>query len=155
MPQTITKTSKEIVKEAMASVPAISAEEALPLVGSTDHVFVDLRDGTEQAKDRRDPRRGRILPRHDGIPHLIRKLRPTSPNSTRTRPMSFTAPLAAAPPLQHKAAMEMGLSHRSSIWPAAFLPGKKPGAIWSESRTIHWITISLILRSRTRTVLPF
>jgi len=50
MPQTITKTSKEIVKEAMAIVPEISAEEALPLVGSTDHVFVDLRDGTEQAR---------------------------------------------------------------------------------------------------------
>jgi rhodanese-related sulfurtransferase len=38
------------VKEAMAIVPEISAEEALPLVGSTDHVFVDLRDGTEQAR---------------------------------------------------------------------------------------------------------
>jgi rhodanese-related sulfurtransferase len=50
MPQTITKTSKEIVKEAMASVPQISAEEALSLLGSPDHVFVDLRDGTEQAK---------------------------------------------------------------------------------------------------------
>ena len=50
MPQMITKTSKEIVKEAMVTVPAISAEEALNLVGSPDHVFVDLRDGTEQAK---------------------------------------------------------------------------------------------------------
>jgi rhodanese-related sulfurtransferase len=50
LPQTITKTSKDIVKEAMANVPAISAEEALSLLGSPDHVFVDLRDGTEQAK---------------------------------------------------------------------------------------------------------
>ena len=50
MAQTITKTSKEIVKEALANVPAISAEEALGLVGSPDHVFVDLRDGTEQAR---------------------------------------------------------------------------------------------------------
>jgi len=50
MPQTITKTSKDIVKEAMANVPTISAEEALILVSSPDHVFVDLRDGTEQAK---------------------------------------------------------------------------------------------------------
>jgi len=50
MPQTLTKSSKDIVKEAMASVPAINAEEALSLVGSPDHVFVDLRDGTEQAK---------------------------------------------------------------------------------------------------------
>ncbi len=50
LPQTITKTSKEIVKEAMVSVPVISAEEALSFAGSPDHVFVDLRDGTEQAK---------------------------------------------------------------------------------------------------------
>jgi len=50
MPQTITKTSEDIVKEAMATVPAISAKEALSLAGSPDHVFVDLRDGTEQAK---------------------------------------------------------------------------------------------------------
>ncbi|WP_209428030.1 rhodanese-like domain-containing protein [Pararhodobacter sp. SW119] len=50
MPQTITRTSKDIVKEAMETVPEISAEEALSLVGSPDHVFVDLRDGTEQAK---------------------------------------------------------------------------------------------------------
>ena len=50
MPQTITKTSKDIVSEAMAIVPAISAEEALTLAGSLDHIFVDLRDGTEQAK---------------------------------------------------------------------------------------------------------
>ena len=50
MPQTITKSSKAIVKEALASVPAISAEEAINLVTSPDHVFIDLRDGTEQAK---------------------------------------------------------------------------------------------------------
>jgi len=50
MPQTITKSSSEIVKAAMVAVPAISAEEALTLVDSPDHVFVDLRDGTEQAK---------------------------------------------------------------------------------------------------------
>jgi rhodanese-related sulfurtransferase len=50
MPQTIIKTAKDMVNEAMARVPAISAEEALRLVDSPDHVFVDLRDGTEQAK---------------------------------------------------------------------------------------------------------
>lgn len=50
MPQNISKSSKEIVQEAMALVPAISAEAALGLVHSPDHVFVDLRDGTEQAK---------------------------------------------------------------------------------------------------------
>lgn len=50
MTQKITKSSKAIVKEAMALVPAISVEEAMGLVGSPDYVFVDLRDGTEQAK---------------------------------------------------------------------------------------------------------
>jgi len=48
--QNITKSSKDLVKAALAAVPAISVEEALSLVGSSDHVFVDLRDGTEQAK---------------------------------------------------------------------------------------------------------
>lgn len=48
--RTITKSSKDLVKQALADVPAISAAEALPLVGSDTHVFVDLRDGTEQAK---------------------------------------------------------------------------------------------------------
>ena len=50
MPQTITKSAASIVKEALAAVPAISAEDAMALVGSDSHVFVDLRDGTEQAK---------------------------------------------------------------------------------------------------------
>ncbi len=50
MAQIITKSSKEIVKTAMAAVTGISVEEALSLVDSSDHVFVDLRDGTEQAK---------------------------------------------------------------------------------------------------------
>ncbi len=50
MPQNISKSAKDIVQEAMAQVPSISAEEAVALVHSRDHVFVDLRDGTEQAK---------------------------------------------------------------------------------------------------------
>ena len=50
MPQNIVKSAKEIVAAAMQSVDAISVEDALPLVGSEDHVFVDLRDGAEQAK---------------------------------------------------------------------------------------------------------
>ncbi|MFK7881611.1 rhodanese-like domain-containing protein [Roseobacter sp.] len=50
MPQNITKGSKEIVKAALAVVPAINVEDAAKLVGSEDHVFVDLRDGTEQVK---------------------------------------------------------------------------------------------------------
>ena len=50
MAQEITKSSKEIVVEAMSAVPAINVDEALSLVDSGTHVFVDLRDGTEQAK---------------------------------------------------------------------------------------------------------
>ena len=50
MPQTIKRSAKDIVKEAQNATPAISAEDALALVASPDHVFVDLRDGTEQAK---------------------------------------------------------------------------------------------------------
>lgn len=50
MAQTITRSSRDIVKAAMASLPAISIEKALPLAGSDAHVFVDLRDGVEQAK---------------------------------------------------------------------------------------------------------
>ena len=50
MAQTITNSSKDIVKAALAVVPAISAEEAMSLVNSPDHVFVDLRDGAEQTK---------------------------------------------------------------------------------------------------------
>lgn len=50
MAQNITKSSKDIVKSALACVPALSAKEAVALQGSDAHVFVDLRDGTEQQK---------------------------------------------------------------------------------------------------------
>jgi rhodanese-related sulfurtransferase len=50
MTQTINKSVKDIVKSALASVPAVSAEEAIRLVDSPNHIFVDLRDGIEQAK---------------------------------------------------------------------------------------------------------
>ena len=50
MAQTITKSSMDYVKQALAAAPAISVEEALALVDCPEHVFVDLRDGDEQAK---------------------------------------------------------------------------------------------------------
>ena len=50
MAQNITKSSKDIVKDALAAVPAISVDDAMSLVESDTHVFVDLRDGLEQAK---------------------------------------------------------------------------------------------------------
>ena len=50
MAQNITKSAGSIVKEALGQVPAISVEDALDLVGKDSHVFVELRDGTEQAQ---------------------------------------------------------------------------------------------------------
>ena len=47
MPQTITKTAASLVKQAMAEVPAISVAEALLLLDSDSHVFIDLRDAAE------------------------------------------------------------------------------------------------------------
>ena len=55
MAQNITKSAKEIVGAAIKAVPSISVEEALELVDSDTHVFVDLRDGTEQEKTGRIP----------------------------------------------------------------------------------------------------
>lgn len=49
MPQKITKSAGAMVKEALGVVPSVEASEALGLLDSQDHVFVDLRDGTEQA----------------------------------------------------------------------------------------------------------
>ena len=50
MPQKITKTASSLVKDALAEVPAVSVHEALSLAESDTHVFVDLRDGVEQAR---------------------------------------------------------------------------------------------------------
>ena len=50
MAQTITKSAASLVKQAMAEVPAISVETALPLLQSESHVFVDLRDENERAR---------------------------------------------------------------------------------------------------------
>ena len=50
MAQTISKSSNDFVVQALAAVPTISVGEALSLIDCPDHVFVDLRDGDEQAK---------------------------------------------------------------------------------------------------------
>jgi rhodanese-related sulfurtransferase len=50
MAQDIKKSAKDMVKAALSTVPAISVEDALGLVDTDTHVFVDLRDGTEQAR---------------------------------------------------------------------------------------------------------
>ena len=43
MPQKINKTVSSLVKEALAEVPAINADEAISLAESDTYVFVDLR----------------------------------------------------------------------------------------------------------------
>ena len=48
MPQKITKTVSLLVKEALAEVPAISAEEAISLAERDTHVFVDLLEGSSR-----------------------------------------------------------------------------------------------------------
>ena len=50
MPQKITKTASSLVKDALAEVSAVSVHEAISLAKSDTHVFVDLRDGVEQAR---------------------------------------------------------------------------------------------------------
>ena len=50
MPQKITKTASSLIKDALAEVPAINVHEAISLAESDKHVFVDLRDGAEQAR---------------------------------------------------------------------------------------------------------
>ncbi len=50
MPQKITKTASSLVNDALADVPAVSAHEAIALAESDTHVFIDLRDGVEQAR---------------------------------------------------------------------------------------------------------
>jgi rhodanese-related sulfurtransferase len=50
MAQDIKKSAKDMVKAALSAVPGISVEDALGLLDTDTHVFVDLRDGTEQAR---------------------------------------------------------------------------------------------------------
>ena len=50
MPQNIKKGANTLVAAAMDGLPTISVEEAMPLVDAGTHVFVDVREGSEQAK---------------------------------------------------------------------------------------------------------
>ena len=109
MPQTITKTSKDIVKEAMANVPAISAEEALSLLGSPDHVFVDLRDGTEQAKTGVIP--GAVASSRGMMEFHIDPESPVhKPEFNQDRTYVFYCASGGRSAIAAKVAMEMGLS---------------------------------------------
>lgn len=109
MPQNITKSSKEIVKAALLSVPAISAEEALALVGSPDHVFVDLRDGTEQAKTGVIP--GAVASSRGMMEfHLDPESPAHKPEFNQDKTYVFYCASGGRSALAAKVAMDMGLS---------------------------------------------
>ena len=55
MAQTITKHVKDMVAEANAVVTTMPIEEAKALLGSEDHVFVDLRDPRELKREGKIP----------------------------------------------------------------------------------------------------
>ena len=109
MPQTITKTSKDIVKEALAKVPAINAEDALGLAASPDHVFVDLRDGTEQAKTGMIP--GAVASSRGMMEFHIDPASPAhKPEFNQDKTYVFYCASGGRSALAAQVAMDMGLS---------------------------------------------
>lgn len=108
MAQTITKSSKDIVKAALAEVPAISVDEALGLVGSDTHVFVDLRDGTEQAKSGTIP--GAVASSRGMMEFHVDPESPAhKPELNQDKTYIFYCASGGRSALAAKVAMEMGL----------------------------------------------
>jgi len=108
MPQNITKSAKEIIKDALAAVPAISAEEALKFIDSPDHVFVDLRDGNEQAKTGRI--KGALASSRGLMEFHIDPASPAhKPAFNQDKTYVFYCASGARSALAAKVAMEMGL----------------------------------------------
>ena len=109
MAQNITKGAMELVKAAMASVPAISPEEAVALVGSEDHVFVDLRDGTEQANTGIIP--GAVSSSRGMMEFHIDPASPAhKPELNQDKTYVFYCASGGRSALAAQVAMEMGLS---------------------------------------------
>lgn len=109
MPQNITKSAKDIVKEAMAQVPAISADEAITLSGSPHHVFVDLRDGSEQAKTGTIP--GAVASSRGMMEFHIDPESPAhKPEFNQDKTYVFFCASGARSAMAAVVAMEMGLS---------------------------------------------
>ena len=109
MAQTITKGAMEIVKAAMAEVPAISPEDAVALVGSDDHVFVDLRDGTEQAKTGIIP--GAVASSRGMMEFHLDPASPAhKPEFNQDKTYVFYCASGGRSALAAKVAMDMGLS---------------------------------------------
>lgn len=55
MGQSITKTVKDLLTEANKSIETISVSKATDLLGSQEHVFIDLRDITELKREGKIP----------------------------------------------------------------------------------------------------
>ena len=109
MPQTITKSSKDIVKSALEVVPAISVEEALLLQNSQEHVFVDLRDGNEQAKS--GVIRGAVASSRGMMEFHIDPESPAhKPEFNQDKTYIFYCASGGRSALAAQVAMEMGLS---------------------------------------------
>jgi len=109
MAQTITKSAKEIVRAAVAATPAISAAEALALAGSPEHVFVDLRDGTEQARTGMIPS---AVASSRGMPefHIDPESPVHKPEFNQDRTYVFYCATGGRSALAAQAAMDMGLA---------------------------------------------
>ena len=108
MAQNITKSSKDIVNSALAAVPGISAEDALSLVDSPGHVFVDLRDGTEQAKTGMIP--GAVASSRGMMEfHIDPKSPVHKPEFNQDKTYVFYCASGGRSALAALAAMEMGL----------------------------------------------
>lgn len=109
MPQTITKSSKDIVKSALEVVKAISVEEALVLQNSQEHVFVDLRDGNEQAKS--GVIRGAVASSRGMMEFHIDPESPAhKPEFNQDKTYIFYCASGGRSALAAQVAMEMGLS---------------------------------------------
>lgn len=109
MAQNITKSSKDIVKAALNKVPAISVDEALQLVGREDHVFVDLRDGAEQARTGIIP--GAVVSSRGMMEFHIDPESPAhKPELNQDKTYVFYCASGGRSALAAQVAMEMGLS---------------------------------------------
>ena len=109
MAQNITKSSKDIVKDALAAVPAISVDDAMSLVESDTHVFVDLRDGLEQAKSGIIP--GAVASSRGMMEFHIDPESPVhKPEFNQDKTYVFYCASGGRSALAAKVAIEMGLS---------------------------------------------
>lgn len=109
MPQNITKSAKSLVGEALSSVPSMTIEDALPLVDDDGYVFVDLRDGTEQARTGIIP--GAVASSRGMMEFHVDPDSPAhKPEFNQDKTYVFYCASGGRSALAAKVAMEMGLS---------------------------------------------